>query len=126
MEAKPPESGFEELLRLSQKTSKVEQGITRKEQELAKRKQVVQGLREIKVSVALEQLKLFATPEIIEAVSSQRQKRSTEDLRKLILDLTSELEKSVSSKSGQNLDIVSAESSVKTLAILIELLFSLE
>ena len=125
MESKPPENGFEELLRLSQKTSKVEQGLTRKEQELAKRKQVVQGLREIKVSVALEQLKLFATPEIIEAVSSQRQKRSTEDLRKLILDLTSELEKSVSSKSGQNLDIVSAESSVKTLAILIELLFSL-
>ena len=125
MESKPPENGFEELLRLSQETSKVEQGITRKEQELAKRKQVVQGLREIKVSVALEQLKLFATPEIIEAVNSQRQKRSTEDLRKLILDLTSELEKSVSSKSGQNLDIISASSSVKALAILIELLFSL-
>jgi len=126
MESETPEDGFEELLRLSRETSKVEQNLTRKEQELVQKTQVVHGLREIKVSVALEQLKLFAAPEIVEVVNSQKHKRSTEDLRKLILDLASELETSVSGGAGSNLDAVSTERTVKTLVILIELLFSLE
>ena len=126
MESKPTEDGFEELLRLSRETSKVEQNLTRKKQEVVQKTQVVHGLRGIKVSVALEQLKLFAAPEIIEAVNSQKNKRSTEDLRKLILDLASELETSVSGGRGSNPDAVSTERTVKTMVILIELLFSLE
>ena len=51
---------------------------------------------------------------------------SAEDLRKSISDLTAELERNVSATSGSNLDMGSIEQSIKTLAILIELLFSLE
>ena len=126
MESKPPEDGFEELLRLSRETSKVEQNLSRKEQDRVQKTQVVHGLREIKVSVALEQLKLFASPEIIEAVNSQKNKRSTGDLRNLILDLASELETIFSGGAGSNPDMVSTGRNVKTLVILIELLFSLE
>ena len=75
MESKSPEGGFDELIRLSQQTSKMEQELARKEQQLAKkeqeaaeRRQIVQGLKEINLSVALEQLKTVATPEIIEGV----------------------------------------------------------
>jgi len=130
MESKSPESGFEELVRLSKETSKMgqdfankEQERAKKEQKLAERKQKIQSLTEIKVSVALEQLKPVATPGIIEEVSSLRHMRSTGDLRKLISDLATELENSAGSMSGSNPDI---ERSVKTLAILIELLFSIE
>ena len=130
MESKSPESGFEELVRLSKETSKMgqdfankEQERAKKEQKLAERKQKIQGLTEIKVSVALEQLKPVATPGIIEEVSSLRHMRSTGDLRKLISDLATELENSAGNMSGSNPDI---ERSVKTLAILIELLFSIE
>ncbi len=133
MESKSPESGFEELVRLSKETSKMgqdfaekEQERAKKEQKLAERKQKIQSLTEIKVSVALEQLKPVATPGIIEEVSSLRHMRSTGDLRKLISDLATELENSAGNMSGSNPDMVSIERSVKTLAILIELLFSIE
>ena len=127
MEFTPQESGFEELTRLSQKISNMGQEIDKKEQEREKKavekKKVVQGLKEIKVSVALEQLKPVATPEIIEEVSSLRHKRGSGDLRELILDLATELEKGIDDIAGPNPNIAR---SVKTLVILIELLFSIE
>lgn len=127
------ESGLGELLRLSREISNMEKELV-KELERARRKvegaekiEILQGvIKEIKISVVLEQLESVATPEIIEAVSSFKNKQGRAELRKLILDLVSELEKCVDSRVDSNLDQVLIERSVKTLAILIEFLFYLE
>lgn len=125
-EMKNSESGLEELLRLSRETSKAGQKLARREQQHSEKTQVVRGLREIKVSVALDQLKLFAKPGITEQVRSLKNKKTNEDLRRLILDLTSELERSVTSTSAPTVKASLFERQVKTLAVLVELLFSLE
>ena len=129
MKSKSPESGFDELMRLSQKTTSEAQELTRREQQRAEQRQVVQGvlqgLKEINVSVAVEQLKRVATPEIIEEIRSLKHKQDTGDLRKLISDLANDLEKRVGSVSASNQDMLPIERSVKTLAILIELYFAL-
>lgn len=130
MEPKSTDNGLEELLRLSKEMAKVGLERTKAEQDRAEQRQKVrelqQGLVGLKVSVALEQLKLVAAPEVIKEVTSLKHKQSTESLRKLILNLSSELENRVDNKYGSNLDMDSIKRSVKTLAILIELLFSIE
>ena len=126
MTEEPAESGMEELLRLSRQTSKVQQQITRKEREHTDRTKVVQGLKDIKINVALEQLRLMAKPEITETVASLKNKQSTAELRKIISDLALELESSVDNISTVKPDIAAMERPIKTLAILIELLFSLK
>ena len=130
MESKSNDSGLEELLRLSKEITKADQERTRAERERTEQRQKVnalqQGLIELKASVALEQLKSIATPEVIKEVSSLKHKQKTDGLRKLILNLSAELEGWVDNLSGSKLDKVSIMRSVKTLAILIELLFSIE
>ena len=130
MESKSAESGLEELLRLSKEITKVEQERTRAEQDSAEQRQKVrelqQGLIELKVSVALEQLKPVATPEMIKEVNALKHKQTTGELRNVILDLSAELEKWVDSTSDSSQDMDSIKRAVKTLAILIELLFSIE
>ena len=130
MESKSTESGLEELLRLSKEITKVDRERTKVEQDRAEQRQKVrelqQGLIELKTSVALEQLKPIATPEIIEEISSLKHKQTTGDLRKVILDLSAKLEKWVDNTSDSKQDMDSIKRSVKTLAILIELLFSIE
>ncbi|MFC1861696.1 hypothetical protein ACFLT4_04940 [Chloroflexota bacterium] len=129
MESNSQESGFDELLRLSQETAKKEQELTKREQQRTEQRQkvqgVLQGLREIQVSIAVEQLRLVATPEIIKVISSLTHKQDTEDLRKLISNLVDDLEKHLRSVSPSNSDMVPIERSVNTLAILLELFFSL-
>lgn len=130
MESKSPESGFDELLRLQQQTNMMGQEITDREQQNAEQRQKVQGalqgLKEISISVALEQLKPVAIPEIIEEVQSLTQKQGTGNLRRLITDLVDDLERCVSRVSTSNQDIAPIERSVRTLAILIGLFFSLQ
>ena len=130
MEDTSPENGFEELRRLSREIDKTEQERAEKEQKSAEKRQVIQGLqkglKEIKVSVASEQLRSVATPDILERVNSLNNQRSNEDLRKIISDLSADLEKCAGGISNSNPDMLSIERSAKTLAILIELLFSLE
>ena len=132
MESKTPESGFDELMRLHQQTTRMEQDITDREQQNAEQRQKVlgalQGLKGISISVALEQLKPVATPEIIEEVQSLTQKQGTGDLRRLITDLVDDLERCVTrvSASNPNIEIEPIERSVRTLAILIGLFFSLQ
>ncbi|MFC1918102.1 hypothetical protein ACFLXH_05575 [Chloroflexota bacterium] len=126
MTEKPAESGMEELMRLSRQTSKVQQQITRKEREHTDRTKVVQGLKDLKITVALEQLRLMAKPEITETVASLKNKQSTAELRKIISDIALELENSVDNISAVKPDVTAMERPIKTLAILIELLFSLE
>lgn len=130
MESKSTESGLEELRRLSKEITEVDRERTKTEQDRAEQRQKVrelqQGLVELKASVALEQLKPIATPEIIEEISSLKHKQTTGDLRKVILDLSAKLEKWVDNTSDSKQDMDSIKRSVKTLAILIELLFSIE
>lgn len=130
MESKSTESGLEELRRLSKEITKVDLERTKAGQDRALQRQKVrelqQGLIQLKASVALEQLKPIATPEIIEEISSLKHKQTTGDLRKVILDLSAKLEKWVDNTSDSKQDMDSIKRSVKTLAILIELLFSIE
>ena len=130
MKSEPNESGMEELLRLSKEITRVDQERTRAEKDRTEQRQKVrelqQNLIELKASVALEQLRSVATPEIIKEITSLKHKQTTGDLRKLILDLSAELEKWVDSASASGQDMDSIKRSVKSLAILIELLFSIE
>ena len=130
MEPESPESGFDELMRLSQETARKGQEYAKREQQRAEQRQkvhgVLQGLKEIKVSVAVEQLKQVAAPEIIEEINSLTQKQGTEDLRRLISDLMEDLERQVGGVSSSSPDMALIERSVKTLSILIDLFFSLQ
>lgn len=130
MESKSPENGLEELLRLSRQITRSGQEQKKTDQSQAARRQkaqgIQQGLAEIKVSVAVGQLKMVGVPEIIEKVSALGQKRGTGELRTLISSLAADLERYVDNASGSNVDMAQIERSIKTLAILIELLFSLE
>lgn len=130
MESKSKDSGLEELLRLSKEISKVDKERTKADRERAERRQKVnelqQSLIDLKASVALQQLKSIAAPEVINEVSSLKHKQKTDGLRKLILNLSAELESWVDNRPGSKPDTGSIRNSVKTLAILIELLFSIE
>ena len=123
------ESGFEELVRLSKETAKQAQNLANMEQQREEQRQtsqnVLQGLKEISISVAIEQLKSVASNEIIEEISSLINKPDTRDLRKLISDLVHDLEKQTGSISTSNIDMVPIKDSVKTVSILVELLFTL-
>ncbi|MFC1954720.1 hypothetical protein ACFLVZ_02735 [Chloroflexota bacterium] len=130
MSSESPESGLDELMRLSRQTAKMGREVDEKEKQKAEYNQkvhgVVTGLREISFSVALEQLKLIATSEIIEEISSMMNKPGTEDLRKLISTITHDLETQVSRASASNPEMESIDRLVKTLAIITGLFFSLK
>ena len=130
MESESPESGFEELMRLSQQFTRQQQERTQREQqreEQAKKVQgVLQGLKELKVSMAIEQLKPVATPEIIEEVNALRSKPGTEDLRKAISNLADDLENRIGTISASNPDTAPLLNSMRTLNILMDLYFSLQ
>jgi hypothetical protein len=129
MESEPTESGFEELMRLSQQFKRQEQERTEREKQREEQGEkvrgVLQGLRELNLSMAIEQLNLVATPEIIEEVNAMRGKPGTEDLRKLISYLADNLENRIATISTSNPDIAPLVPSIKTLNILMNLYFSL-
>ncbi len=130
MELETPENGLDELLRLSRgftrKTEDTAKQEARKKLELAEKRQVILGLRGITFAMALEQLKIVsAEDDVVARVSSYQAKEGTADLRKLISGLTSELEGEVGKMSRSNPELASVERSIKTLSILIDLLFSL-
>ena len=118
MKSKSPESGFDELMRLSRQTANEGKELDRKEQQRVEQRQVVQGalkgLREISVTVTLGQLKQVATPEIIEEVGSLKYQQGTEDLRRLISRLANDLEKHIDNVSASNPDMVPIQRSAKT------------
>jgi hypothetical protein len=130
MKSKSPENGLEELKRLSDQISRTSREQANKDQQNTERRRAVQdirqGLKEINFTVALDQLKRIATPEMIKEVSSLAREHDTRRLRKLVLSLAADLEKGLDSKSSSKLDMVTIERSAKTLPILIELLFSIE
>jgi len=130
MKSKSSESGLDELMRLSRQTANEAKELDRKEQQRVEQRQVVQGalkdLREISITVTVEQLKQVATPEIIEEVVSLKYQQGTKDLRRLISRLANDLERRIDKVSASNPDMVPIKRLAKTLVILLELLFSLQ
>jgi len=114
MESESPQSGFEELMRQQQAEQR------------QKVQDVLGGLKELKLSVAIEQLRLVAPPEIIEQVSSLQNKPGTGALRALISQLADDLENRISTIATAHAEMKPVEKSVKTLTILMELFFSLQ
>jgi predicted component of type VI protein secretion system len=130
MKSESSENGLDELTRLSQKFKEHERESIHREKRRAEQRKKVQGLsgelRKLTVSIAVEQLIQVATPEIVEQVNSLNNKLGTAELRKLITDLLNKLENNIDIIASTNPDLKPADRSVKTLNILVELLFSLE
>ena len=124
------ESGFDELMRLSQQFTRQQEEHEEKErqrQEQGKKvRGVLHGLKELNISMTLEQLKTVATPEIIKEVESLKTKEGTEDLRKAISSLADDLENRIGSITADDKYKKSLQNSMKTLNILMDLYFSLQ
>ncbi len=129
MTAESSDSGLDELMRLSQQINKQEREATQREKLSAMQKKkshgVLNELRAFSITMAVGQLKLVASPEIIEQVNALQNKQGTTELRKLINNLIYDLEKEISTIADANPDIKPIEQLIKTLTILMGLLFSL-
>ena len=129
MTTESSDSGFDELLRLSQQLKKEEHEATQREKQRTRQRKQTQGilgeLRAFSISTAVGQLQLVATPEMIEQVSSLKNEQGTAKLRKLIDNLMYDLEKRISILAVANPDMEPIERSMQTLAILVGLSFSL-
>ena len=123
------ESGFDELMRLSQQFTRQQEEHEEKErqrEEQGKKVQgVLHGLKELNISMTLEQLQTVATQEIIKEVESLKNKEGTEDLRKAISGLADDLENRIGSISPADKDKKALLNSMRTLNILMDLYFSL-
>lgn len=130
METEPPESGFDELMRLSQQFTRQQEEHEEKERQRVEQgkkvRGVLDGLRELNMSMAMEQLQQVATPEIIKEVNALRNKPGTDDLRKVISNLAEDLESRLRAISSKNTDAASLVNSMRTLNILLDLYFSLQ
>ena len=124
------ESGIDELMRLSRQFTRQQEEHDKQErqkQEQGKKVQgVLQGLKDLNLSMALNQLKDVATPEVIQQVTSLKNKSNTEDLRRMITSLVDELEKKLNAVSGPKTEMSKMINSTRTLSILLDLYFSLQ
>ena len=115
-------------MRLSRQFTRQEHEDTRREQQRAEQKKKVQdvlgGLKDLRLTMAVEQLRLVASPEIVEKVESLKNKQGNEELRWLISDLADELEGTISTLSAANEELKPLESSIRALVILMELYFA--
>ena len=129
MTTESSDSGLDELMRLSQRLKNQEREATQREKLSAGQKKKSQDalseLRAFSISMAVGQLKLVASPEIIEQVNALQSKQGTTELRKLIDNLLYDLEKQISIIANANPDIKPIEQLIKTLTILMGLLHSL-
>lgn len=124
------ESGIDELMRLSRQFTRQQEEHEKQERQRAEQgkkvRGVLQGLKDLNLSMALEQLKTVARPEIIRQVTELKNKEGTEDLRKTITSLVDDLEKKLGTASGSKAEMASLVNSVRTLSILLDLYFSLQ
>jgi hypothetical protein len=123
------ESGIDELMRLSRQFTKQQEDHARQERQRAEQgkkvKGVLQGLQALNLSMALDQLKGVARPEIIRQVAAMKGGQGTESLRKIITNLVDDLEKQLNRASGSKAEIAQLVSAARTLSILLDLYFSL-
>jgi ribosomal protein L22 len=118
------ESGLDELMRLSQQFTKQkaenEAKERQREEQGKKVRGVLQGLQDLNVNMALQQLKAVAAPDVIRHVTAMKTKGGTEDLRKVISSMADDLEKQLGAKK-ENASLVNQ---ARTLNILLDLYFS--
>jgi len=123
------ESGIDELMRLSRRFTRQQEEREKQErqrQEQGKKVQgVLQGLKDLNLSMATQQLKTVAKPEIIRQVSALKNKDGTDDLRKMITTIADELEKHLGAVSAAKTEMMPLVNSMRTLSILLDLYFSL-
>jgi hypothetical protein len=119
------ESGLDELMRLSRQFTRQkaenETKERQREEQGKKVRGVLQGLQELNINMALQQLKTVAAPEIIQQVTALKTRGGTEDLRKMISGLADDLEKGL----GARQDTTPLVNTMRTLNILLDLYFSL-
>jgi hypothetical protein len=119
------ESGLDELMRLSRQFTRQkaenEAKERQREEQGKKVRGVLQGLQELNINMALQQLKTVAGPDIIKQVNALKPRGGTEDLRKMISALADELERSLIA-GGDTAPLVNP---MRTLNILLDLYFSL-
>jgi hypothetical protein len=118
------ESGLDELMALSRRfTKQKEENEVKERQRIEQGKKVqgvLQGLQELNINMALQQLNTVATPEVIKQVTAIKTKGGTDDLRKVISSLADKLEKNLGSKK-ENTPLYNE---MRTLNILLDLYFS--
>jgi cysteinyl-tRNA synthetase len=123
------ESGIDELMRLSRRFTRQQE--EREKQERQRQEQgkkvrgVLQGLKDLNLSMAMQQLKTVAKPEIIRQVSALKSKDGTEELRKMITTIADDLEKHLGAVSASKTEMTPLVNSMRTLSILMDLYFSL-
>jgi hypothetical protein len=123
------ESGIEELLRLSRQFTRQQaehDQIEKQRQAQGKKvKGVLQGLKELNLSMAITQLKTVARPEIVKQVSALKSQESTDALRKMISNIADDLENRLRALPGPKTDTAPLVNAIRTLNILMDLYFSL-
>jgi hypothetical protein len=123
------ESGLDELMRLSQQFTRQQEeqeAQDRVREEKGKQvRGVLQGLKDLNISMAVQQLKSVATPEIIDEVNALSNKNDTDDLRKMISRLAEDMENRLGSLASASPEAASSVNSMRTLNILLDLYFSL-
>jgi len=129
MPKKEEESGLDELMRLQRQfTRQQEEHEAQERQRQAQGKKVqgvLQGLRELNVSMSLDQLKSVAPPEVIKGVTALKNREGTEDLRKMISKLADDLERRIIDLPA-SANATHLANSMRTLNILMDLYFSLK
>ena len=121
------ESGIDELMRLSRQFTKQQEDNERAERQREaqgrKVKGVLQGLKDLNVSMAVSQLTSVAPAETIRRVDALRTKENTEDLRKLISTMADDLERQLGVlKPGDS--TAPLVNTMRTINILLDLYFS--
>lgn len=124
------ESGIDELMRLSRRFTKQREDHDKQERQRIEQgkkvKGVLQGLKDLNLSMALGQLKTVAKPEIIRQVSALKSRESTEDLRKMITNMADDMEKQLGKVTAPKAEMTPLINSMRTLSILLDLYFSLQ
>jgi hypothetical protein len=119
------ESGLDELMRLSRQFTRQkaenEAKERQREEQGKKVRGVLQGLQDLNINMALQELKGVASPEIINQVSALKTRGGTGDLRKMISSLADEMERGLIA-GGETKRLVNP---MRTLNILLDLYFSL-
>ena len=130
MPKKEEESGLDELMRLSRQfTRQQEEHATQERQREVQGKKVrgvLQGLKDLNISMSVEQLKTVAPADIIREVNALKHKDGSEDLRKMISKLAEDLERRIGDIRPPSADASRLANSMRTLNILMDLYFSLQ
>jgi hypothetical protein len=122
------ESGIDELMRLSRQfTRQQEEHDAREKQREEQGKKVrgvLQGLKDLNINMAIDQLKTVAGPEIVKRVISLKTSPNTDDLRKMITDIIDDLENELRRLPAAETETAGLADSMRTLSILMDLYFS--